>query len=229
MSGSKAACPVCAHPLLEGDIDVAKGRGVCRACGELISFASDQSATADAIKMKHRPIDLALEEAQEGTKFSFLIRGRTWKSVATLIGVMFFSLVFAPKFVWHYNASAPGNKLFVWLAVVVVLIGILRGLMHVLGYGEILLDAERLRSRVAFRRREVCEPTLQIESFSTNRETRAIGRGSEVTVHFVEAKTLDGRAIKLPVEMAEQSHAEYLATRLTAALATIRTPLTYRG
>jgi hypothetical protein len=218
-------CPRCARPILGNDIDLAARAGVCRPCGEIVSFFTPEAGLAVhasiALDGLYRPVDLnwvekrdpdgALGAAVASSRLpAVLVLGvaAVWDAIVVFWCVLLFS-------------GRPPPLAAVLFSLVQLSVAFI--VTYLASCGIVNSTVLRLdREAFAFARsplpqgRGLREPLTNVESFDAE---PLVGQPRYV-VHLL---TRDRRRVPLrQLSFPHAAHAEFVAARLRAALRDLR-------
>jgi len=214
----KLVCPACGRTIAGSDIDLGKGLGLCRPCGELVPFGGAQRASfalEGAAQALYRPESMRLVEQVDGGRYEATLRPNRLAALPMLGFCAMWDTFMA---VWYGIAISGG----IWPMA-------LFGLLH-LGAGVVLTHT----ALVAFfnTRRLVLEgrtltwksgpiptfgnvtlPVDAVDGFAPQ-----IKEGRKSTSYVVAMNLSSGTTRELDVDAADFAGAEYAAASFAKAL-----------
>jgi len=105
----RAYCPSCKRQIAGADIDLAKGVGVCRPCGEIVALPRAEVIAAEKLV---RPEDVRMEERADGDGYVATIPPNRGAAIPALFFCLFWDGFLA---FWYWKAiqsGTPGMMLF---------------------------------------------------------------------------------------------------------------------
>lgn len=217
-------CPKCGVAITGADIDLGRGIGVCRPCGELVPLPSagvgGPFIAPTAAAVVYRPEDFRIVEDTSDTRYVAAIA----PSRLAALPLLFFALFWDGFMIVWYAIAITGH---VW---VMGLFGLLHlGVGIAMTYSVLvkLFNTTRLRienGRLHFgsgpipKRGKVDLPVDAIDSFTVGSKLQTT-RNTERMVFFLEANLAAGTKKQLPLEVDDQPSLEYACYRFNEALA----------
>ena len=248
----KIVCPSCKKPIPGADIDISGGRALCRPCGEVVPIGDGNAAVAatalsDALAIldatpptalaRFRPADFRMTESHTDKRWQFKLSPNRLAAVP-LAG---FAAVWNTfLFFWYWIALKGGaggfglNSLMLVVPLLHVAAGIFISYKAAVG----LLNTTRIElSESEFKvlqgpipGKKMIESAGAVLRFEPSRNTRSLNNNRGTMTRWqINLLTDDERAISLPLDLASEEHAAYLAHRLNHAVDENRAPATYRG
>ncbi len=221
----KVLCPTCHQPVRGEDIDVARGVGVCRPCGEVVPLVAG-------------PADLRCVERRDGDAWSFALAPPRMMGLY-LLAVAAVWCGFLTM--WYRNALRQSNGFSMWFTLPhvgagVVLIWLTLRMLFNRARIELTRDTLRVVEGPIPSFGRVREPTAGIERFAAGESTSfmplSFPRPRNKPTWTVLVVMRDARSLRFPLFLDREGQALWLAARLNDALAAANTPpvpLTYRG
>jgi hypothetical protein len=215
-------CPKCGRAAQGADIDISSRLAVCRPCGEVLPIEPPFQEAPLALRgpdALFRPTDLPWIEGPLGERaFRVVIRSRSIQAIFQLVFAGFWTALLLVLFA---IAQPPT------LALALLLLPLF-GLGCFVGYRAscalngmvVVIDPEAVtaaRGPVPERGGLVSEPTVNVVGFKASANPVST-RGGHVAPWGLYLLTRDGRAVPLRVGLADSSHAQYAAARLTQML-----------
>jgi len=219
----KLSCHSCGAVIAGPDVDLVRGVGVCRACGELVPIPSLQASVELAREAElFRPAELAWDERDdERGALSIRLPHRRSSGIPLLL----FALVWDGFLVfWYALALKSGHVLMMLFPLVHVFAGIyvtwtaLRALLNTV---RITMGPDDVRIRegpIFVPRAKFDAPLSAIESFAP---TQSHGNRGAIR-HGLEVRTRDGVARRVAGRFEQASHAAFASARLNVLLARVK-------
>ena len=212
----KLTCETCKRTIPGEDIDLSRAVGVCRICGELISFASMPLVVAAPTGI-YRPEDLSFDEERTRDGYIGTIKPRPMRSLGSLIFALawnvfvIFWIAIAARGVWPmalFGLLFLGVGLRMAYAVLVDTVNTVR---LVTRKGRILFFSGPIPTRG-----NLDADVGTVDGFVVTSHTTS-GK-SKTTTYPVVVNFANGTARKLRFSPSDREEAEFVAERLNAAL-----------
>lgn len=205
------------------DIDLRRGIGVCRPCGEIVPLPSAGAGpfvAPTAAAVVYRPEDFRIVEETTDSRYAAAIA----PSRLAALPMLFFALFWDGFMIVWYTIAITGG---IWP---MALFGLLHlGVGVAMTYGVLvkLFNTTRLRienGRLTFgsgpipKRGKVDLPVDAIDSFTVGSKVQTTKR-SERLAYFIEANLAEGTKKQLSLDVDDQPSLEYACYRFNEALA----------
>lgn len=229
-------CPRCGNAIPGDAIDLAKGIGVCRPCGEIVPVptASQLVAPTPVVidSSRYLPDGYGFIEREEGDVYEVRLSPRRWTGIP-ILGFSLFWNAFVTFWIW---GAAHASVLFAMFGIPFALVGL--GLMY--GALVTLFNSRRVTfagGRLVVRngpipaRGSFVVELAQVDGFTSLVRSRETRNGVSVSIDYV-VNLSNGTSKSFSSETDDTHAASYGVDRFNEALARSRTPgnaLPYRS
>jgi hypothetical protein len=217
----KLECPSCHATIGGADVDLGRGIGVCRACGEIAPLPAPGALApvADAAE-RYRPAELRWVESNASASTRIAVRRARSQALLTIPFLVFW---FGFLAFWYAMAIQTGN----FVAMIFPLLHVAAGVFLAWSTARLFNTVVVTMSPAALDIHEGPVPVPRarmtfavdrIRGFSAASES---GRRSR-SVHRVSVLLHDGIAMKLPLRFDDGTHAIFASARLNELLEEVR-------
>lgn len=224
----KLECPSCGQPVAGADIDLARGVGLCRPCGELVPLPPSGAGSppmglvlsaSQEERRLYKPESLRFVEVAEGGRYEAIIRPNRLLGIPLMAFALFWNGFMV---VWYSIAIWQRQWLMAAFGVLHLAVGI------GLAYGALvtLLNTRRLvidRDRLTWRNGPI--PTRGSVDVAYELVDGFVARSkasAKATKYFVAMNLADGSMRELDVGATDSISAEYAAACFLEALRTAK-------
>jgi hypothetical protein len=223
-------CPSCKHAVLGADIDLQRGVGICRPCGEIVPLGGPDAALAVRtpsalanVSPRYRPNDFTLIELSEANSFVATVPPNRLKALP-LVGFAVFWNGF--MLVWNGIALGSGAWFMSVFSILHVSVGVLvayKALVGLFNAHRISMENGRFLAKngpiPASGKLDV--PLANVDSFSTEQKVVENRRSTSIE-HKVVANLSSGVSHPIALGTLSSASAEYVVDRLNTELARIK-------
>lgn len=219
----KLSCSSCSATIAGADIDLTRGVGVCRSCGELVPLPAAQALVAakEQSALLYRPSDIRWRESEDGETTTIFVRRKRAQAFFTVPFLVFW---FGFLAVWYAAAIHSGNLLMLVFPLLHVGAGLFVAwnTARLFNTTYITIGPAELTVRegpVPVPRSARVFPEDFVRGFEVTQ--RPVGRGG--VAHRVSILTADGIKTLLPMSFDDGAHAIYASARLGELIEEART------